>query len=173
MAGATSFPRTPSPRVLALYRTHRAAVRARCRRLLRDEQAAEDATQETFVRVLRHAAEAPSDEEVRWWLFRIATNVCLNEIRNARTAARLSQCSASADSARLGSSEERLERRDLAQRVLSQLPEAVRSISLLCHVDGMHQQEVACHLGMSRRTVVSRLARFREDAQRVLHQLEP
>jgi RNA polymerase sigma-70 factor (ECF subfamily) len=158
--------------VLALYRAHSAVVRARCRRLLRNDQAADDATQETFVRVLRHVAVAPADDEARAWLCRIATNICLNEIRNARTAARLSEHSSMMEAVGPSSSEERIASRDLASRVLSNLPDGVRAISVLCHVDGMHQQEVACELGMSRRTVVYRLAQFKQDAQRLLHQLD-
>src|SRR5689334_1960828 len=49
--------------------------------------AAEDATQETFVRVLRHADHLPPEAEALPWLSRIATNYCLNELRHLRIAA--------------------------------------------------------------------------------------
>ena len=42
-----------------LYRRHGPAVYARCRRMLGDDAAAEDATQETFLRVLGHLENAP------------------------------------------------------------------------------------------------------------------
>src|SRR4051812_16226699 len=63
--------------VAALYRRYRAVILGRCRRLLRDAQAAEDATQETFMRVLRHATKAPAGDEALPWMLRIATNLCL------------------------------------------------------------------------------------------------
>src|SRR5262245_65593016 len=56
-------------------------VLRRCRRLLRDEDEALDACQDVFVRLLEHRrtleARYPSS-----LLYRIATNVCLNRIRD-------------------------------------------------------------------------------------------
>ena len=58
-------------------------VLRRCRRMLKNEQSAHDAMQEVFLKVLsnqnRLTAEYPSA-----LLYRIATNVCLNRIRNER-----------------------------------------------------------------------------------------
>lgn len=67
----------------ALYRRYGSMVLRRCRRMLHNEEAAADAMQETFVRVLRHRDELtvayPSS-----LLYRIATNVCLNLLRDSR-----------------------------------------------------------------------------------------
>ncbi|HYY51922.1 MAG TPA: sigma-70 family RNA polymerase sigma factor, partial [Myxococcales bacterium] len=71
-----------------LYRRHGPAIYARCRRMLRDDAAAEDATQETFLRVLRHLKKAPDDREALAWIYRIATNHCLNVLRDARRRTR-------------------------------------------------------------------------------------
>jgi RNA polymerase sigma-70 factor, ECF subfamily len=69
--------------VEALYRRYGSMVLRRCRHLLRNEDSAADAMQETFVRVLRSGksltATYPSS-----LLYRIATNVCLNMIRTNR-----------------------------------------------------------------------------------------
>ena len=67
----------------SLYRRYGPMVLRRCRQLLRDEDSAADAMQETFMRVLRHGARLrpryPSS-----LLYRIATNVCLNQLRSRR-----------------------------------------------------------------------------------------
>ena len=64
-----------------LYRQYGPMVLRRCRGLLRDEELAADAMQETFVQVLRHRttlnARYPSS-----LLYRIATNTCLNTMRS-------------------------------------------------------------------------------------------
>jgi RNA polymerase sigma-70 factor (ECF subfamily) len=69
--------------VEALYRKYGAMVLRRCRTLLKNEDAAADAMQETFLRVLRNGktltASYPSS-----LLYRIATNVCLNMLRGNR-----------------------------------------------------------------------------------------
>ena len=66
-----------------LYEKYGSMVLRRCRRLLRDEDRAMDAMQDVFVRVLqrrdRLKATYPSS-----LLYRIATNVCLNRIRDQR-----------------------------------------------------------------------------------------
>src|SRR4051794_38631577 len=67
-----------------LYRRYGPFIYARCVRLLDDRAAAEDATQETFMRVHRHLRKAPDTNEALGWIYRIATNYCLNEIRNRK-----------------------------------------------------------------------------------------
>ncbi len=66
-----------------MYRLYGPMVLRRCRQLLRDEDSAADAMQETFIRVLRRGSllrpRYPSS-----LLYRIATNVCLNLIRSHR-----------------------------------------------------------------------------------------
>jgi RNA polymerase sigma-70 factor (ECF subfamily) len=68
-------------KLVQLYRTYAPVIFARCRRILNDARAAEDATQETFLRVHRHLAKAPDAHALRW-IYRIATNYCLNELRD-------------------------------------------------------------------------------------------
>ncbi len=66
-----------------LYQKYGPMVLRRCRRLLRNEDRALDAMQDVFVRVLQHRgylkATYPSS-----LLYRMATNVCLNCIRDQR-----------------------------------------------------------------------------------------
>jgi RNA polymerase sigma-70 factor (ECF subfamily) len=66
-----------------LYRKYGPMVLRRCRALLKDEEAAEDAMQETFVRLLRHQETLNADYPSSL-LYRVATNVCLNVMRSGR-----------------------------------------------------------------------------------------
>jgi RNA polymerase sigma-70 factor (ECF subfamily) len=67
----------------AIYRSHGPMVLRRCRQLLRDEESAADAMQETFVRVLR-CRQRMQPRYPSSLLYRIATNVCLNQLRSRR-----------------------------------------------------------------------------------------
>ena len=58
-----------------------------CLRMLRNEHAAEDATQDTFVNALRSRHKLPAVRDLKRWLCTIATNVCLNLLRRDRHAA--------------------------------------------------------------------------------------
>jgi RNA polymerase sigma-70 factor (ECF subfamily) len=151
-------------RLVELYRAHGGAVYARCRRLLRDDQAAEDAAQETFLRVHRHLARAPDAREALRWIYRIATNYCLNELRNRRQRAQ----PVAFPEPPVPSGADAFADRDLVRRIVEHVPEKLRAVAFLYHVDGLEQAEVAAVLGISRRTVVNRLAEFGTRARSML-----
>ena len=147
-----------------LYRSYGRVVYARCRRILGENAAAEDATQETFLRVYRHLDKAPGNDEAIAWIYRIATNYCLNELRSRKTRA---QPIVGAEPAPLAL-ETLLQNRDQAWHVITGVPEKLRTVAYLHHVDGLEQAEVARVLGISRRTVVYRLAEFQACARKLL-----
>jgi RNA polymerase sigma factor (sigma-70 family) len=134
------------------------AIFAHCKRLLGSSAAAEDAMQEVLVRVLRQAGRRPTAAELRPWLFRIATNYCLNELRNRRLRTRGPLHLATALP---NSLENRLIARGQLAHLLERLPPRVRHVARLTYVEGMLQHEVAEALGVSRRTVVSCLSQLR------------
>jgi RNA polymerase sigma-70 factor (ECF subfamily) len=143
-----------------LYVRHGAAVFARCRRLLDDHAAAEDAAQETFLRVHHHIRSAPAhdpDETLRW-MFRIATNYCLNMLRDRRRRPIPTDDLAQVAGREVG--EEQIADRDLSRRLTLQAPEHIRAVAWSYHVEGLAQQEIADEFGISRRTVVNYLGAF-------------
>jgi RNA polymerase sigma-70 factor (ECF subfamily) len=150
-------------RLTTLYRMYGPVIYARCARLLGDRAAAEDATQETFVRIHRHLAKAPDPSEALAWVYRIATNYCLNEIRDRKLRP---VAEAEMPELATGNLEAALADRDLVARIVKRSPEEVRAVAWLHHVDGMDQGEVARVLGISRRTVVNRLAEFKANARK-------
>ena len=150
-------------RLTSLYRRYGPVIHARCVRLLGDPVAAEDATQETFLRVLRHLDNAPDAAEALAWIYRIATNYCLNEIRD-----RGRRPEPQAELIELPADDPRgfLADRDLAARIVWRSPAKLRVAAWLHHVDGLDQGEVARVLGASRRTVVNWLAEFARNARK-------
>jgi RNA polymerase sigma-70 factor (ECF subfamily) len=155
-----------SDRVADLYRKYGPTIYSRCVRLLGDAGAAEDATQETFVRVHRHLARAPSDDEAIAWIWRIASNLCLNERRNAGRRPRPADDGALPE-LHVGALRDELHAdRDLARRVVARADARDRVIAWLYHVDGLEQEEVARVLGVSRRTVFNRLQSFADNARK-------
>ena len=142
----------------SLYGAHATSVALVCRRLLRDPCAAEDATHEVFLRVQRHLSRLPAAEEMRPWIYRIATNYCLNELRNR---ARREQNDLDEVGPKDDGFDDTFVTKDYAQSLLNSLPPRVRSIAWLAFVDGLRQDEIARELGLSRRTVTSRMRELR------------
>jgi RNA polymerase sigma-70 factor (ECF subfamily) len=145
-----------------LYAEHGPGIRSHCARLLGDSASAEDATHEVFLRVRRYAGKLPDSSEMRPWLFRIATNHCLNELRSRGVRARTPPQLVGMTTANL---EDSMAARNDARRFLERLPPRARAIAWLTYVDGMLQQEVAETLGVSRRTVVNYLNQVRSRLQ--------
>src|SRR4051794_27402887 len=67
-----------------LYRKHAPAIYVHCRRLLRGPVAARDATQEAFVRMLARGKSIVGGQDALRYLYRISTNVCLNQLREEK-----------------------------------------------------------------------------------------
>jgi RNA polymerase sigma-70 factor, ECF subfamily len=155
----------PDDRLTELYRKFGPVIYARCRQMLDTDQAAEDATQETFVRVHRHIERAPDSREALAWIYRIATNYCLNEIRDRKKRPELREQLPELPD---GLGEGRLADRDLARRLVKHTPDQLRTIAWLYHVDGLQQDEIANVLGISRRTVVSRLQQFVDHSRKFI-----
>ena len=147
--------------VAALTVRYGPMVLRRCRQLLRDEDEALDACQDVFVRLLerrtRLEARYPSS-----LLYRIATNVCLNRIRDRRRKPetpdeeRLYQIAA-AGRAGAGS-----DAGMLLDRLFGRHPESSRTIAVLHHIDGLTLDQVAEETGMSVSGVRKRLRRLRD-----------
>ena len=71
-----------------LVEPHRARLRLHCYRMLGSSSDADDMVQETFTRAFRSRHTLEDDAMVRPWLYRIATNVCLDESKARSRRAR-------------------------------------------------------------------------------------
>ena len=147
-----------------LYRKYGPMVLRRCRRLLRDEDLALDAMQDVFVRVLqrrgRLKATYPSS-----LLYRIATNVCLNRIRDQRLD--LPGDEVLMHIAGMEDPEPRLDARAMLDRLFARHRDSTRTIAVLHFVDGLTLAEVAQEVGMSVSGVRKRLRGLRESLEKL------
>jgi RNA polymerase sigma factor, sigma-70 family len=144
-----------------LYRKYGPMVLRRCRSLLRDEEKALDAMQDTFVRVLRGrdrlTADAPSS-----LLYCIATNICLNMIRAEKVRSEaggdelLEDIAGSDDPEGLALARHRIE------GIFADEEASTRTMAVLHYVDGLTLEETASRVGLSVSGLRKRLAGLRE-----------
>lgn len=160
----------PGEQVVRLYLEYGPAVYRRCLRLLRDREAARDATQEVFLKLLRDMGKLAARETALPWIYRVATNHCLNLRRDARRRGERSGDDALdlVPQAPLASPERRL-----AREVLARFDAQTQAVAVGVLVDGMEHGELAAALGISRRTVHRKLTRFLERARLLLAGAEP
>ena len=146
---------------------HRDRVYAICHRYFRNPTDAEDATQETFLTVLRRAATFRGEAKVSTWLYRVAVNTChdLARRRARRPQTPVEDIGLVSDlRGEVHSDEEQLAAMalsDLLSEALTTLDEETRGLLLLCVVEGLPYAEVAEAYGIAVGTVKSRVHRAR------------
>jgi RNA polymerase sigma-70 factor, ECF subfamily len=146
--------------------------------VLRNHHDAEDATQETFVRVLRYKRKLEGIEDPKTWLARIAWRVAIKRSRQGFSAA-LSDTEMQAASmqlrSELASAEDSVLGSEMAQLLTSfilVLPEPLRAVLRLSTVEELSAVEIAHVLGSSESAVRSRLFRARQILREKLAALE-
>jgi RNA polymerase sigma factor (sigma-70 family) len=146
--------------VEALAERYGPMVLRRCRQLLRDEDEAMDASQDVFVRLIQHRdrleARYPSS-----LLYRIATNVCLNRIRDRRRHPTSSDEALLVGIASAETAGADTEARLMLDRLFGRHPVSSRTIALLHYLDGLTLEQVAEVVGLSVSGVRKRLRGLR------------
>jgi RNA polymerase sigma-70 factor (ECF subfamily) len=175
-----------------VYRKYGHRVFRRCLRLVRNEAEAEDLTHEVFLRAIGAQSARPTDpsnrvtgfsalqirdeEEAMAWLYRVATNLCLNRLRDRARRDRdrwrsevraVWGASDDGTSAHARGPDLAVMEGELALRIVSELDDELASLAIYYWVDEMNQSEIAKVMGLARGTVnrklgeVARLLRAR------------
>lgn len=144
----------------ALYRRYGPMVVRRCRRLLGDPDAAEDAMHDVFVQLHRRHATL-EDRGLSSLLYRTATNVCLNRLRSQRRKPTDRGDDLLMRLAALDDTDDRAHARSLLDRVLRREPESSATIAVLHLHDGLTLEETAEVVGLSVSGVRKRLRKLK------------
>jgi RNA polymerase sigma-70 factor (ECF subfamily) len=145
---------------------------------LRNHHDAEDATQETFVRLLRYKRKLEGIQDHKAWIAKIAWRVAIergkrqpvismSEIEVRAAASHMASQLSSAEENALGN-----ELSALLATLISALPEPLRDALRLSSVEGLSPAEIAHVLGSSESSVRSRIFRARQILKEKLATLE-
>ena len=129
---------------------------------LGDEAAADDVTQQIFVKLFTRIGQFRGDSEFTTWLYRLVINSCLDERRRQRRFLPVEEFAPMSKAIHRKSPETGYERREIAGSVreaISGLKPKMRLPILLKYIEGLSYEEIAAVLGCSKGTVASRLNR--------------
>ena len=138
-------------------------------RMLNSREEALDVAQEVFIKTYRKAGSLENRGELFTWMYRVATNNCLNRIRRRKIVRFLSLASESRDEAPVFQPVDGAPRPDEAlesrqhwqstQRIIASLPENQRAVLVLAKFEGLSYREIADTLEITEGAVESRLFR--------------
>ncbi len=162
----------------SLIREHQTRLYHTCLRMMSNPDDARDMAQEILVKIWRSLPSFKGDSSFSTWLYRIAVNTCLDELRRRKKAKQTSMEAlaesgwepADPDAERLL---DRALNRELIYRALGELHEDFRAVIVLRDVNGMAYEEIAEILGCPIGTVRSRLNRARKLLAKILLEMEP
>jgi RNA polymerase sigma-70 factor (ECF subfamily) len=155
-----------------LLEKHRAAVIHFLYRMVQNHAVAEELAQEAFLRVYRSRATYEPTAKFTTWLFRIATHLALNWLRdgkNERTVEQLDEQNPELPARQISDQRPTVEQRLLYQakmqeirRAIAGLPAKQRAAVLMHKYEEMEYSQIATVLGCSESAVKSLLFRAYE-----------
>jgi len=146
-------------------------IKRLCIRMLADEHKAEDMTQEAFARIYSKRKEFQHGSKFSTFLWRVATNLCLDELRRVKRRREFAIFPETKDSGETNIWDEvpakdhtpdhlavQDENAALVRQAVLQLPEHYRSVVVLRHYEDLKFREIAEVLGIPEGTVKSRMS---------------
>ena len=148
-----------------LYRAHAGRLYSVACRMVGNTTDAEDLLQEIFLTAHRKLESFRGDSSLGTWLYRLATNQCLDYLRSRGVRAgqvtdALEDDATLADTGGRGLAEQTVTKMDL-ERALARLPEGCRAAFVLHDVEGLEHREVAEVLGIAEGTSKSQVHKAR------------
>lgn len=131
-----------------IYRTHGERMKSIAYNHLGNISDAEDAVQETFLKVHRAASTYNGESAFTTWLYRVLINTCYDALRRRQRRIQEAPIEDILTTERAGASVDDAKRMTL-RKMLSELPEQRRTVFLLFEVEGLTHAEIGEVLGIS------------------------
>lgn len=141
-----------------------------------NEQDAEEATQDVFVKVFRNAAQFKGEAKVSTWIYRITVNVALNLIKKRKRYSFLTlgkPAKEEIDFVHPGILLEQKEDAKVLFKAIRTLPEQQQTAFILSFIEGLPRQEVADIMGTTLKAIEALLQRAKRNLRKKLGDLYP
>ncbi len=151
----------------ALLRQHYDTVRAVCHRIIINSDDADDATQMALIAIVRALPSFDGRSKFSTWIYRIATNAALDEVRRIRRRA-IPHDDATFSSLASQDGTQAVDAQMDVSAALNNVPEEFRVVLVLRHIADLEYDEIAVILDIPVGTVRSRLSRGRSQLSMLL-----
>jgi RNA polymerase sigma-70 factor, ECF subfamily len=152
-----------------LVREHSRLVYRIAYAVLRQHHDAEDVTQETFMRVLRHSSKLPAIENPKTWLARIAWRVAVDRSKRRGRNREIALEDPETTMQEIASPQipadrvaEGAQAGEVLEKLIVALPEKLRAPLILSAIEEMSPREIAAALNINEAAVRSRVFRARQ-----------
>ncbi len=151
-----------------IYGTFAERLLNQCYRILLSREQAEVVVQDLFVRLPSIIGEFRGESALGTWLYRVAHNMCLNRLQQAKNRAKLEWENAGELAPR--AREASVELSDLLSKALAGLDAETRSLLWLKEGEGVPLKELSGIFALPEGTLKSRLSRARDKVKEYLDQ---
>ena len=157
-----------------LVHKYKKGVHALAWRKIGDFHHAEEITQDTFLQVYKKLPTLKNPNQFAGWLYVIANRLCLNWMRKKKPMMQSLEGTSAEDTERFSythyvsearETEASEHRSEIVKKLLARLPESERTVMTLYYLSEMPAKEIGKFLGVSVKTVHSRLHRARKRLQ--------
>lgn len=163
-----------------LIENHQKKVFNLALRMIGNHEDASDLAQEVFIKVYKSIRDFKEKASFSTWLYRITTNVCLDEIRKRKNRDLVSldediKFDDNEIRRQVGSDEpgpevlvERAEIRNVIRNAINRMPVEYKTVIVLRDIQGLSYEEIAAILSCPKGTVKSRINRARQTLRGIL-----
>ena len=154
-----------------LFHKYQERVYSTAYRMMRDQEDAEDLTQEIFLRAYQRIGKFDFRAAFSTWLYRLAVNLCIDELRKRKRSANTMPLEEAELQADTNTPEDYVISSDREKRVwdaINSLKEKERAIIILRDIEGLSYKEIAQVFKCSLGRVKSRLHEARQKLKKTL-----
>lgn len=154
-----------------------------CYRMLRDQEEAYDLAQEVFIKAYKGLGTFQFQSKFSTWIYRIATNACLDHIKKKRVDVAFSlnqsigedEFTPEMEDEKAPEPQAELDRKEVREQIhdaIGQLNEKYRTVIVLRELEGLSYEEIADLTDSSLGAVKTRIRRGRERLREILEEMK-
>ena len=140
-----------------IHKTYWPKVYRQCMGYMNDSDIAKDIAQETFIKVWQHLPKFRNESSIGTWIFRIAVNNCLGQIRKDKKMPKSELPNEILEETAINNEPQVA----FLYQCISELPEIERIIISL-ELEDLKQKEIAAIVGLSESNVRVKIHRIKE-----------